>query len=343
MRKITFYFILIASLVMNKLFAQEYHLIKKTVIGGQGGWDYLAVDEKARKLYVSHNTQVEVLNADTHEKIGVIGSLEGVHGIILIPKAGRGITTNGRNNTVTLFDLKTLKKISDLPTGKNPDAGLYDAFSKRVFVFNHSGTSATAIDPFDGKVIGEVELGGGGIEAGASDGKGTIFVNSEDTNEVIVFDSKSLKVKTRWKIGTGEEPTGIAIDTKTHRIFSVCHSGVMIVLNSDNGEVVTEVPIGKGVDGVIFDAQSKTIISSNGEGSLTVILEVNANEYKVLQTVKTERGARTIAFDPKTHHVFVSTAQYGETPAATTENPNPRPSVVADTFMVLEYGKELKH
>jgi YVTN family beta-propeller protein len=326
------------SILSSQLHAQEYHLIKKTVIGGEGGWDYLVVDEKPQKLYVSHSTQVEVLNAENHEKIGIIADLQGVHGIIPVPEAGRGITTNGRSNTVTIFDLKTLAKIAELPTGKNPDAGLYDPFSKRVFVFNHSGTSATAIDPFENKVIGEVELGGAAIEAGVSDGKGTIFVNSEETNEIIVFDPKSLKVKTRWSISPGEEPTGIALDTRTKRIFSVCHNGMMVVVNSENGKVVTTVPIGKGVDGVIFDAKSKLIISSNGEGTLSVIKEVNADEYKVIQTVTTERGARTITFDPKTHHVFVSTAQYGETPAATTENPNPRPPVIPGTFMVLEYG-----
>jgi len=333
-----FAFIVISLVSSERLVAQEYHLIKKTVIGGEGGWDYLTVDEKARKLYVSHSTKVEVLSADTHEKLGTISPLEGVHGIILIPDAGRGLTTNGRANTVTLFDLKTLEKIADLPTGKNPDAGLYDHFSKRVFVFNHSGTSATAIDPFEGKVVGEVELGGAAIEAGVSDGKRTIYVNSEDTNEVIVFDPKTLKVKTRWSIAPGEEPTGIALDTKTKRLFSVCHNGMMIVVNTDNGKIVTTVPIGKGVDGVIFDPTTQLIISSNGEGSLSVIKEVSADEYKVIQTVTTERGARTIAFDPKTHHVFVSTAQYGDTPAATTENPNPRPPVVPGTFMVLEYG-----
>jgi len=339
-KKFVYCLLLFFFLSGSTLLAQEYHLIKKTIIGGEGGWDYLAVDEKDRKLYVSHSTQVEVLDIDTHQKTGTVASLQGVHGIIIVPGSGRGITTNGRSNTVTLFDLKTLAKISELPAGKNPDAGLYDPFSKRVFVFNHSGTSATVIDPFEGKVIGEVELGGGGIEAGVSDEKGTIFVNSEDTHEVIVFDAKSLKVKNRWTVAPGEEPTGIAIDKATHRLFSVCHNGMMIVLNSENGEQVANVPIGKGVDGVIFDGQSKTIISSNGEGSLSVIKEVSPDVYKVEQTVKTERGARTITFDPKTKHVFVSTAQYGETPAATTENPTPRPSIVPGTFMILEYGKK---
>ncbi len=322
----------------TSVLGQEYHLIRKTVIGGEGGWDYLTVDQEARRLYVSHSTQVEVLNADTHEKVGTIGPLQGVHGIILVPKAGRGLTTNGRSNTVTLFNLKTLAVVAELPTGKNPDAGLYDTYSKRVFTFNHSTTTATAIDPFTATVVGEIELGGGALEAGVSDGKGTIYMNSEDTHEVVAFDPKTLKVKSRWSLAPGEEPTGIALDPKTKRLFSVCHNGMMVVLSTETGKVVATVPIGKGVDGVIFDPASKVIISSNGEGSLTVIKEVSEDEYKVIQTVPTQRGARTIAFDPKTRHVFVSTAEYGETPAPTAEIPNPRPKVLPGTFMILEFG-----
>ena len=177
-----------------------FHLIKKTIIGGEGGWDYLMVDSQNRRLYVSHGTQVEVLNADTHERIGVIPNLQGVHGIVVVPKAGRGITSNGRSNTVTIFDLKTLAPIVELPTGKNPDALLYDHFSDRVFVFNHSGGSTTVIDISAGKVTGTVEIGGDALEAGASDEKGTIFVNLEDSHEIVSFDAKSLAIKNRWKL-----------------------------------------------------------------------------------------------------------------------------------------------
>jgi DNA-binding beta-propeller fold protein YncE len=314
-----------------------YHLIKKTVIGGEGGWDYLSVDSENRRLYVSHSTQVEVINADTHEKIGVIPNLQGVHGVIAVPKKGRGITTNGRSNTATIFDLKTLKPIVEVPTGKNPDALLYDEFSDRVFVFNHSGGDCTVIDISTGKVLGTVALGGEAAEAGVSDEKGTIFVNLEDVNEVVSFDARTLAVKNRWKI-TGDEPTGIAMDRKTHRLFTVCHSEVMIILDSDNGKVIGQVPIGKGVDGVAFDPSSKRSFTSNREGTISVVEEVSANEFRLLETIKTEVGARTIAWDSKTHHVFVSSAQYGPTPAATTEVPNPRPPVIPGTFMILELG-----
>jgi len=330
----------ISFLSIAKLQAQSsgFHLIKKTVIGGEGGWDYLTVDAENRRLYISHSTQVEVLNVDTHEKVGVISNTQGVHGIAIVSKAGRGITTNGKTNTATIFDLKTLKTITEVPTGKNPDALLYDNFSNRVFIFNHSGGSVTAVDIKEGKVLGTLDLSGEGVEAGVSDEKGTIFVNLEDNSEIVSFDAKTLTVKNRWKVTPGEEPTGLALDTKTHRLFTVCHNELMMILDSDNGKVIAQVPIGKRVDGVVFDPASNVAISSNGEGSITIVKEVSANEFKALETVKTEVGARTITLDSKTHHVFVSSAQYGETPAATTENPHPRPSVVPGTFMVLEYG-----
>lgn len=318
--------------------SSQFHLVRKTVIGGEGGWDYLSVDSKNRKLYVSHGSQVEVLNADTHEKVGVISGLQGVHGVIAVPECGRGITTNGRSSTASIFDLKTLKIIAELPTGKNPDALLYDKFSKRVFVFNHSDVTATAIDIAAGKVIGSINLGGTALEAGASDERGTIFVNLEEANEIVSFDATTLTLKNRWKISPGEEPTGLAIDINNNRLFSACHNGSMMVIDTDNGRVVAQIPIGAWVDGVVFDPKSKMIFTSNGEGTITVVQEKSPSEFVVVETIQTQAGARTIALDPTTHHVFVSAAQYGETPAPTVENPNPRPNVVPGTFSVHEYG-----
>ena len=218
-------------------------------------------------------------------------------GLSLFRKAGRGITTNGRSNTVTIFDLKTLLPIAEVPTGKNPDAAVYDNYSDRVFIFNHTGGSATALDIASGKVLGTVDLGGTGVEAGVSDEKGTIFVNLEDNHEVVAFDAKSLVVKGHWKLTPGEEPTGLAIDRETHRLFAACHNGLMIILNSDDGKLVAQVPIGKRVDGAVFDPASRCAISSNGEGTITVVQEVSPNEFKVAETVKTEVGARTITLD----------------------------------------------
>ncbi len=338
------YTVLLATVIaMTSQLAQAqiagWQLVKKTVIGGEGGWDYLMVDNESRRLYVSHGNQVEVLNADTHQKLGVISGTEGVHGIAIVPASGRGITTNGRTKTAKIFDSKTFASIADLPTGSKPDAVLYDAYSGHVFVFNNESASATVIDINAAKVVGTVELKGA-PEAAVTDGKGIIFVNLEDTHEVVSFDSKSFAIKNRWSLSPGEEPTGLAFDPKTHRLFSVCHNEMMIILDSDNGKIITQLPIGKRVDGAAFDPASSAAISSNGEGSITIVHEKSATEFMVMETVKTEVGARTIAYDPKTHHIFLSTAQYGAVPAATTENPNPRPSVVSGTFMILEYGKK---
>ncbi|MEP6737076.1 MAG: YncE family protein [Chryseolinea sp.] len=331
-----------AILAPHALLAQpaQYELVKKTVVGGEGGWDYLSVDTENRRLYVSHSTQVEVFNVDTHEKIGVIKDLKGVHGVLAVPQTGRGITTNGRSNTATIFDLKTLKPIIDLPTGKNPDALLYDNFSKRVFIFNHSDVTATAIDIANGKVVGTITLGGTGLEAGASDEHGTIFVNLEDDSEIVSFDANTLAVKNRWKLKPGEEPTGLAIDIQTKRLFTVCHNKMMLILDSETGNIIANVPIGEGVDGVVFDPKLKMAFSSNGEGTVTVVQEISATEFKTMETIKTEPGARTLTLDPKTHHIFLSTAKYGERPKATAENPNPRPSVMPGTFMILEFGRK---
>jgi DNA-binding beta-propeller fold protein YncE len=334
------FLVAIAFIAVSARAQSGFELIKKTVIGGEGGWDYLSVDSENRRLYISHGSQVEVLDADTHAKVGTITNLKGVHGIVAVPKSGRGIITNGRTNSVTIFDLKTLQPIAELPTGKNPDALLYDPYSDRVFIFNHSGGSVTAVDITAGKVTGTLEVKGEGLEAGASDEKGTIFVNIEDNHEIVSFDAKTLTIKNRWKLTPGEEPTGIAIDRVNHRLFAACHNSLMMVVDSDNGKIVAQVPIGTRVDGAIFDPVSRVAISSNGEGSMTVVQEVSATEFKAIETVKTQPGARTIAYDSKTHHVFLCTANYGETPAATAENPNPRPKIVPGTFVVLEYGKK---
>jgi len=335
-------FILLVLLSGFSLNAQMAHfnLIKKTVIGGEGGWDYLYADSQARRLYVSHGDQVEVLNLDTHEKIGIIPNTPGVHGIKTAPEIGRGFITNGKSNTVTIFDLQTLKAVMEVPAEKNPDALLYDKFSGRVFVFNNDSRDITVIEAATGNVISTFSVGGN-PEAGVSDDKGLIFVNIEDTDELVSFDAKTLTIKNKWKLTPGEEPNGIVLDKETHRLFSACRKNqLMMVLNSETGEILTQLPIGKGVDGVIFDPVKKLVITSNGEGTLTVIHEDSATKFSVVETVKTEPGARTMTFDSKTHHVFLSAAQYGEAPPATAENPRPRKSIVPGTFMILEYGTE---
>ena len=335
----TFWISVVCLCLTGGVYAQSaanYHLIKKTVIGGEGGWDYLLADADGGRLYVSHGTQVEVLDLKSHEKIGVITPTPGIHGIAVVPGTNVGYTTNGRPNTATMFDVKTFKAMKEIPTGKKPDAIMYDAFSKRVFIFNNEGNTATVLEASTGNVVGTVELGGA-PEAAVTDDHGLIFVNLEDKNEVAVFDAKSLAVKHHWKLGKGEEPTGLAFDKPHHRLFSTCNK-LMVVLDSQTGKVLAEVPTGSGTDGAVFDTSTGSAISSNGEGSLTVVREVKPNQFEAVQTVPTQRGARTITIDPKSHHIFVITAEYGPAPAATTENPRPRPAVVPGTFMVMEYG-----
>ncbi|CCH03507.1 hypothetical protein FAES_pFAES01013 (plasmid) [Fibrella aestuarina BUZ 2] len=294
-------------------------------------------DADGGRLYLSHGTQVEVLNLRTHQKIGVVKPTPGVHGIAVVPSANVGYTTNGRTHSATLFDLKTLQPSREIPTGLKPDAIRYDAFSGRVFIFNNEGNSATVLEAATGKVVGTVELGGA-PEAAVSDDNGLLFVNLEDKNEVVVFDANTLAVKHRWPLGTGQEPTGLAFDQARHRLFSTCHNQQMIVLDSQSGKVLATVPIGSGVDGAVFDTATGSAISSNGEGSLTVVRETKPGQFEAIQTLPTQRGARTITIDPVSHHIFVITADYGTAPAPTAENPRPRPSVLPDTFVLLEYG-----
>jgi DNA-binding beta-propeller fold protein YncE len=324
-------------------FAQTHttgiELLKKTVIGGEGGWDYVSVSTEDRRLYVSHNNQVEVLNADTHEKIGVIPT-RGVHGICAIQSLGKGFITNGKANNVTVFDIKTLQPLAQIATDEDPDALLYDQYSNRVFIFNNDGMSITVIDALSNKVIKMFKVGGK-PETGVTDEAGSIYVNLEDVNEIVVFDSKTLVIKNRFKLSPGEEPTGLAYDKETHRLFSTCRkSQLMMVMDASNGKVIARLPIGKMTDGAIFNGQSKLVACSNGEGTITIVKEWAPDKFEVVDTIVTARGAKTLAFDSKTEHLYTVTAQLGNTPAPTAANPKPRPAIIPGTFMLLEYGKK---
>jgi YVTN family beta-propeller protein len=315
-----------------------YHLLKKHVLGGEGGWDYMALCGRDRLLYVTHGNAVEVLNVDTGVKLEPITGLQGVHGVAFAPAKNRGYISNGRGNSVTVFDLKTRKVIEEVPvSGQNPDSIMYDPFSDRVFTFNGRTANATAIDAATDKVVGTVDIGGK-PEFAVTDGKGTIFVNNEDKSEVVAFDAKSLEVRKRWSIAPGEGPSGLAIDLKNKRLFSVCDK-VMVVSDFENAKVVATVPIGMGPDAVRFDSGTGLVFASNGEGTLTVVKQDSADKYEVLETAPTAPRARTMELDPKTHHVFVVTAEFGPAPAPTQEQPRPRPKVIPGSFMVLEFGR----
>jgi YVTN family beta-propeller protein len=332
--------LILGVLVVSSSFAAPagYHLLKKHVLGGEGGWDYMALDGRTRLLYVTHGNAVEILNVDTGVKGEAITGLKGVHGVAFAPERNRGYISNGRGNSVSVFDLKTRQVLAEIPTsGQNPDSIMYDAFSGRVFTFNGRTANATAIDAATDKVVGTVDIGGK-PEFAVTDGKGTIFVNNEDKSEVVAFDAKSLEVKKRWSIAPGEGPSGLAIDLQGKRLFSVCDN-IMVVSDFEIGRVVTTVPIGGGPDAVRYDPGTRLVFASNGEGSLTVVQQESADKYAVLETVPTARGARTMELDPETHHVFVVTAEYGPAPAPTAEQTRPRPTVVPGSFMVLEFGK----
>ncbi|HVF91193.1 MAG TPA: YncE family protein, partial [Blastocatellia bacterium] len=315
-----------------------YHLIKKIEIGGEGGWDYLTVDSAARRLYVSHSTRVVVLDVDTGKIVGEIGDTRGVHGIAIDSDSGRGFTSNGRDGSVTIFDSRTLKTLDRVKVGTNPDAIIYDPATRRIFAFNRGSSDVTAIESATGKVSGLIALGGH-PEFAAADGKGMVYVNLDDKSEVVALDSRKLAVKARWPVAPGEDPSGMAMDLKNRRLFIGCGNKKMIVLNADNGHILADLPISGGVDATAFDAEKSLAFSSNGEGTLTVVHEDSAERFRVVEDVATQRGARTMALDPKTHNVFLATAEFGPPPAPTPERPNPRPTIIPGSFVILVFGK----
>src|ERR1700722_16253751 len=288
-----------------------YSIIKKIPIPGTGSWDYLSIDEAARRLYVSHGTQVEVIDIDALTVVGSIPNTPGVHGIAIAPEAGRGFVSDGQANTVTIFDLKTLKPIADGPTGRKPDAIIYDPATLRVFAFNGGSNSATVIDAASGKVAGTVDLGGG-PEFAAADGAGFVFNNLEDESLVLKINSRELKVEQRWPTAPCASPSSMAMDRANRRLFLGCRSKVMAVVNADTGQVISTQPIGDHVDATAFDPQTKLIFNSNGEGTITVIHQDSPDQYSVVETVKTAARAKTMALDPKTHRLFLSTAENGQ-------------------------------
>jgi DNA-binding beta-propeller fold protein YncE len=288
-----------------------YSVVKKISIPGDGSWDYLTVDEAARRLYVSHGTQVEVLDVDTGAVVGKIANTLGVHGIAIAPELGRGFVSNGKSSTVTIFDLKTLNTISQVPTGNKPDAIIYDPATSRVFAFNGGSNSATAIQAADGKVAGTVDLGGG-PEFAVADGAGYVYDNLEDESLVLKINSRTLKVEQRWPTAPCASPSSMAMDRSNRRLFLGCRSKVMAVMNADTGQVITTLPIGDHVDATAFDSATGLIFNSNGEGTITVIHQESSDKYSVVENVKTLPRAKTMALDPKTHQLFLSTAESGQ-------------------------------
>ena len=319
-----------------------YHQIAKWDVGGEGFWDYLTYDSAGKRLFVSRGTHVMVLNSVTGTVVGDIPDTGGVHGIALAPELNKGFVSDGRDNAVTIFDLKTLKVLDkvNISPAANPDAILYEPSNRRVLTFNGHSKNVTVMDAKDGKVLGTIDVAGKPEFAVEDDG--TVYVNDEDKGEIIVIDPKAMTVKSRWSLSTEKQkcegPSGLAIDRKNHRLFSVCDD-VMVVMNSKNGKVVTSLPTGKGTDAAGFDPETMLAFASNGDGTLTVVHENSPDSYSWVENVKTLPRARTMALDPDSHRVFLVTAQFGETPAKTAENQRPRPPMVPGTFTVLVFGK----
>ncbi len=308
--------------------ATDYKVAKTWKLGGDGGWDDLTVDSAGHRLFISRSTRVMVVDTESGKQVGEIPDTPGVHGIALAPEIGRGFTSNGREDTVTVFDLKSLAVEKKIKVGSGPDAILYDPFSKRVFTFNGKSNDATAVDASKGEVAGKVELGGK-PEFAVTDERGAVFVNIEDKSELVALDAKKLTVKSRWKLAGCEEPTGLAIDAKSRRLFAGCSgSKKMFVVDADNGKVLASPAIGEGCDGARFDADRGLAFASAGDGTITIIKEDNANNFSVAQTVTTQKGARTMALDEKTHQLFTVTAAVTGTTRETRK-------IEPDSFVVI--------
>jgi DNA-binding beta-propeller fold protein YncE len=318
--------------------ATDYKVIARYPVPGNGGFDYVTIDSAARRLYLSHGTQVDVVDADSGKVVGTIADTPGVHGAAIASEFKHGFTSNGREDKVSMFDPTTLQLIRKIDVGKGPDGIYYDPGTKRVFTNNHGSHDVTAIDAKTGEVAGTVKLEGDGEEAviGAD---GMIYVNSENTNEVVIFDPKSLEVKKRFPIGAAKTPTGLAYDSKTNRLFIGCRNEPkMVVMDAGSGKVINSFPIGTGVDYAAFDPDAKLAFFSCGDGTLSVYHEKSADEYEDAGAVKTQPSAKTMAFDPKTKKIFLSAAEYTETPAS---DPSKRPqrTVRPGSFVVLVVAK----
>ena len=314
-----------------------YKVSTRYPVPGNGGFDYVTIDSTARRLYVSHGTQVDVVNPDNGQLIGTIGDTPGVHGVALSPEFKHGFTSNGRENKVSMFDLTTLQLINKIDVGRGPDGIYYDPTTQRVFTNNHGSHDITAIDAKSGQVVGTIKVEGDGESAVIADG--VVYVNIEDTSEVVAFDPKSLEVKKRFPIGVAKTPTGLAYDAKTKRLFIGCRDEPkMVVMDATSGKVITSFPIGRGVDYAAFDPQAKLIFFSCSEGVLSIFREKSADNYEDAGAVKTQPSARTMAFDPKTKNIFLSAAEIIETPP-TTPGGRPQRSMKPGSFAVLVVSK----
>ncbi len=316
---------------------KAFKIQDKWQLGGEGGWDYLLADGAAHRLYITHGPRVEVVDMQTGKAIGAITRLKGTHGVALDPEGKFGYISDGRANAVVIFDRGTLATVATIPAGTNPDGITYEPVTKTVWAFNGGSKDVTVIDTATRKVVATVALPGK-PEFPQADGTGQVFDNIEDKNEIVRLDAKNPKITATWPLGL-ESPSGLAIDRAGKRLFSVCDGKKMAVVDFNSGKVLATPEIGNGPDAAGYDAKAKLAFSSNGDGTLTVI-DAAGSDYKALQNLQTERGARTMTLDPSTGKVYVVTAQFGPRPAPTADNPRPRPAVVPNSFTVIVLGHE---
>lgn len=322
--------------------AGPYHFLKEIPLGGEGGWDYLSVDETSRRLYVTHASKVVVLDLDKETVVGEIADTPGVHGFALAPELHRGFASNGRENRASVVDLETLQTVAKVGTGQNPDAILYEPARREVYAFNGQGHSVTIFSATSGEVVATVTLSGKPEFAACDPAAGRVYCNLEDRNEVIAIDTRSHQIVNTWPIAPGEEATGMDLDLAHHRLFLGCHNKLLVMMDSADGKVVASAPIGGGVDATCFDPGTQLIFSSNGEGTVTIARREDSPEERlsVIQTLPTERGARTMALDPKTHRIYLASARFEPAPEPVPGAPRERPKLVPESFKLLVFGMD---
>jgi YVTN family beta-propeller protein len=330
--------VLLLSMVLCRgLAAQDYNFEKEISIGGEGGWDILTIDSSARRLYLAHATKVVVVDIDAGKVVGEINDTPGVHAFQAVPELQRGFSSNGKENKAGVVDLKTLKTTSKVDTGESPDAIAYDAKHREVYVFNHRGSSVTVIDASSLKVTATIPLDGSPEFPVWDEAAGKVYCNIEDKSEVVAIDTAKHTVTATWPLAPGEEPSGIALDAAHHRLFAACRK-LLVMADTETGKVVASVPIGNGADGCAFDSASGLVFVPCGEGLTTIAKEETPDRLTVVQTLKTQRGARTIALDPKTHSIFLPTAEFGPAPSPSPGERPGRPPILPGTQKLLVYG-----
>ena len=323
-----------ASALGNEL----YQSAGEISIGGEGGWDILTVDPTANRLYLSHATKIVVVDLAKNAVIAEISDTPGVHAFVVVPELQRGFSSNGKEAKASVVDLKTLQTLSKIDTGASPDAVVYEPRRREVYVFNHTGNSCTVIDAKSSSVVATIQLGGSPEFAAVDEAAGRVYCNIEDKNEVAVIDTSKHEVVARWPLAPGEEPSGIALDARHHRLFAGCHNKTMVMLDTETGKVITNVPIGEGVDGCEFDESTQLAFASCGDGTMTIGKEDAPDKLTVVQVLRTQRGARTMALDSRTHRIYLPTAQFAPAPSPSPGASPARPSIVPNTLKLLVYA-----